>query len=262
MFRNFWHLFLIALPVSVLCAFFLSPNSEISFVQSIIDGEVTGADLLSRYTSAVTVLRFGKFWWASALSFVLLAYTVSLLVAKIDRHMRVGEMSVLPLKPAFKLFPVTLFFTVCCVAAVEVLALLSVGVMMLLRFVQSVTVISAISLTVSVLVRFFATWLFMLLLLAFPLKYSDHYPLNVAFSYSARIMSKRKKITWGISLAFVFARMAVITLGSLLAPYHLDKVLYSIAYASAISYAPCLAYKLYYDDVGGERRDVREVIFR
>lgn len=261
MFRNFWQLILVALPVSLSFAFFMTPDAEINFVRALIDGELNGGNLLTRYISAVTVLRYGKYWWTAIINVVLFALTVSVLVVKIDRHMRVGEISALPLKSAFKLFPVTLLLTLCCVATVEVLALLSVGVMMLLRFADNVTVVACVSLAVSVIVRLIETWMFMLLLPAFPLKYSEHCPLNVAFSYSARIMSKHKRITWGISFAFVFARMAIVLLGALLAPYRLDVPLYCLAYVFTIAYTPCLAYKLYYDEVGGERRDVREVIF-
>lgn len=262
MFRNFWQLVLITLPVSILFAFFLTPSREISFVQSLINGSVNMENIIGEYISAITVLRFGKYWWVITIGFVLLAFTVSVVVVKIDRHMRVGEMPLLPLKPSFKFLPISLLFVVCCVVIVEVLALLSVGAMMLLRFVNNAIALAAICLSLSVVVRIIETWLFMLLFLAFPLRYSDNYPLNVAFSYSARIMSKNKKITWGISCLYTFGRMAIITLGALLAPYNLNVLVYFLAYLFVITFAPCLAYKLYYDDVGGERRDVTQVIFR
>ena len=261
MFRNFWQLVVITLPVSLLFAFFLTPNGEIFFMESLINGRLTMGNIVNFYTQAVTVLRFGKYWWAVVIGFVLLALTVSIVIVKIDRHMRVGDMPLLPLKTSFKFFPVSLLFVVCCVAAAEVLSLLSVGVMMLLRFVDNVIVVTAVSWITAIVVRLIETWLFMLLFLAFPLKFSDNYPLNVAFSYSARIMFKHKRLAWGAGFAYVFGRIAVITIGSLIAPYHLDTVLYFIAYLFIITYVPCLAYKLYYDDVGGERRDVSQVIF-
>ena len=65
MFRNFWQLILVALPVSLSFAFFMTPDAEINFVRALIDGELNGGNLLTRYISAVTVLRYGKYWWTA-----------------------------------------------------------------------------------------------------------------------------------------------------------------------------------------------------
>lgn len=258
--RNFWKLVYVALPVSVLMAFFVNPTREIGFWRLMLTGQLD-SNVFLEFNSAMTVLRFGKYWWCAVIAFVLLAFTVSMLIVKINRHMHVGEMPSLPFKRAFGLFPITLFLTVCIFCVVEILMLLSVGVMYILRSTNNVWVISVTGVAINFVLQIVCSWLFMLLLIALPLKYSENYHLNIALSYSVRVMSKQNKFVWGLTLAYVLGRYLLMFVAYWLQPYHLDIVLYALAYLAATLILPTVAYRVYYDVVGGERRDIYQIMF-
>ncbi len=261
MFRNFGQLFFIALPVSVLLSFFAVPSSEISFMQSFARGEFTVENYFNAFTQSYSLLRYGKWWWVILIAFVTLAFTISTIIVKIDRHMRVGEMQVFPVKRAFTVFPSALLFLFCCVLFAEVLFLVNVGVAYLIRFINNVTAIVTVAVVLNFFIRFVLAWLFSLLLLTFPLKYSEHYKYNVAMSYSVRDMSKRKRCLLSLSFGYVLSRYAAMCIAYLLHPYGLSFFPYLLVFLFAVMYVPCLAYVLYHESVGGERRDVSRVIF-
>ena len=101
MFRNIGRLFFVTLPVSVLLAFFCNPRLETNLFVSLVSGKIDSESFFSDFANSFTVLRFiqGRWWVApvALLAVIVLAYTMCLMVVKIDRHMRVGEMLSLPL---------------------------------------------------------------------------------------------------------------------------------------------------------------------
>ena len=101
----------------------------------------------------------------------------------------------------------------------------------------------------------------MLLIVAMPLKYSENYHLNVALAYSVRIMTKQQKIVWGLVPAYVLGRYVLMFAAYFAAPYKLDVLLYAVAYLFIVLILPCLAYSIYHDVVGGERRDISQIMF-
>lgn len=259
--RNFWKLVYVALPVAVLIAFFANPTKEIEFLHSLITGQLTFENVFPLFTSAFTVLRFGKFWWADVITFAVLAFTVSMLIVKISRHMRIGVMPVFPFKKACGLFFTTFLTLLCYFCVSEIAMLLSVGVMYVLRATDNVIVVSAVGVSVAFVVRLLIAWIFMLLILALPLKYSENYHLNVGMSYSIRIMTKLPRPVWTITLVYALGRYVVMLCAYFLRPYYLDIVLYSLVYMLIVLFLPVFAYKVYHDVVGGERRDISQTIF-
>lgn len=259
--RNFWKLVYVALPIAVLMAFFVNPTREIEFWHLMLTKQLTMDNVFWEFNSAMTVLRFGQYWWAAAIAFVLLAFTLSMLIAKINRHMHVGEMPSLPFKRAFRLFPVTLLLTVCVFCASEILMLLSVGVMYILRSTNNVWVVSITGVAINFALRIICAWLFMLLILALPLKYSENYHLNIALSYSVRVMSKQNKMVWGLTLAYALGRYLLMFVAYWASPYRLDIVLYALAYLFSVLILPAVAYRVYHEAVGGERRDIYQIMF-
>lgn len=262
MFRNFGKLFYVALPVAVLMAFFVNPSQEVNFISRLALGEFTSFDeMFGAFTRAMTVWRFGRFWWASLIALLLLALTESMLIVKINRHMHVGEMRALPFKKAFRLFPVTLLVVVCIFVVSEIIMLLSVGVTYLLRSVSNITAIAAIGAGLSFVLRVLCAWIFMLLLIGLPLKYSENYSLNIAFAYSVRVMTKQNKAVWGSTLIYALGRYVVQLCAYFASPYKLDVLIYAVVYLFVVLILPCLAYRLYHDAVGGERRDIYQIMF-
>lgn len=259
--RNFWKLVYVALPVSVLMAFFANPNREIDFLHKLIVGQLDFGNVFVLFNNAYTVLRYGKFWWVNVIAFVLLALTVSMMIAKISRHMRVGVMPALPFKRSFGLFT-SVFLTLLGFFCVnEIAMLLSVGVMYILRATDNTVLVATVGVSIVFVVRLIVSCVFMLLILALPLKYSENYRLNVGLSYSVRVMTKQPRIVWTITLIYVFGRHLIMLCAYFARPVYLDIVLYALCYLFAVLYIPALGYKLYHDVVGGERRDIYKSIF-
>ena len=261
MFRNFWQLVYITLPVSVLVAFFCNPSREISLFVSLVKGEIVMDNYRNLLIQSLTVLRFGRYWWVTLLAIVLLALTMCLMVVKLDRHMRVGIMPALPIRRAFGIFPLMLLYVVSCIAVNELFMLIIVGIAYMGGFIGNATAIVSIALGFMFVARGFLTYMFGLLLISFPLKYSDNYRFNIAMSYSARAMSSKRLQLVGLSLLYPLARVAVMTVAYFLAPFMLDVLIYTVALTLCLTFVPCLAFKRYYDDVGGERRDLTEILF-
>ena len=258
-FRNLRQLFFVTLPVSVLLAFFCNPRLETDLFVALVSGQIDADNFFFKFSSAFTVLRFGQYWWLTLLAIVVLAYTMSVMVVKIDRHMRIGEMPLLPLKRAFGVFPMMLLYIVGCIVVSEVFKLIVVGVVYMLRFVPSYEAIVSIGFGLSLLTLAFFTYIFWLLIITFPLKYSENYRFNVAMSYSARVMVAKRNKGILFSIVYPLARYAVMAIAYFVRP--LDVAVYAIAIFFALTYIPCYAFKQFYDDVGGERRDVGQIIF-
>lgn len=259
--RNFWQLVYVALPVCILMAFFANPTKEIDFLHTLVDGRLTFDNLPVLFNGAYTVLRFGKFWWVNVITFVLLALTVAMLFVKIGRHMRVGVMPVLPFKKAFGLFPTTFLLLLAYFSVSEIAMLLSVGVTYILRAVNNVVAVSVVGVSVAFVVRLLTAWIFMLLILAVPLKHSENYHLNVGMSYSVRVMTKLSKQVLLIAAVYAVGRYVVMLCAYFLRPYYLDYVLYVLCFLFATLFLTAYSYKIFYDVVGGERRDLAQSIF-
>ena len=263
MFRNFGQLYFVTLPVALLLAFCCNSRLETDVFVMLFTGQITADNFFTAFSQSFTVLRFvQQYWWMSLLALlalVLLAIAMSLLVVKLDRHMRVGEMVALPLKRAFGLFPLMLLFLAGCFAVHEVFMLMIVGVVYMMRYLPSATAIVSIGLGLTLVARAFFTYIFCLLIITFPLKYSESYRLNVAMSYSTRVMAAKRGKLILISAIFPFARYAVMALAYFIRP--LDVLLFAVVNFLLLTYVPCFAYEQYYADVGGERRDISQKIF-
>lgn len=259
--RNFGKLFYVALPIAILMAFFANPTNEIEFWHLLITGQLTRDNLYRQFNSAFTVLRLREFWWVNIIAFVLLALTVAMLIVKISRHMRMGLMSALPFKRSFGIFATTFLALLCFFGATEIMALLPVGIMYILRDVDSVLTLAIIGVSLSFVVKTLCAWIFTLLILALPLKYSENYHFNVGLAYSVRVMTKLPREVWIITLTYALGRYVVMLCAFFLHPYYLDIVLYSLVYLFVTLYLPAFAYKVYHDVVGGERRDIYQIMF-
>lgn len=257
--RNFLQLICCTLPVSILLAFVYNPTKETLLFAKLVSGQLTDENYLAEFSEAISVLRLGNTWWLALVCLALLALAMSLVVAKIDSHMRAGRMLILPYKRTFGVFPNMLLYIGGWVVASEVSMLLTVGITHMLIFIRSVTAIISIGLTLVFLVRVFLAYIFGLLLISFPLSYSEDYRYNIALSYSVRAMVHKKRIVAIFAFSYPLARIAVMALGYVIRPA--EALVYMIAMALALAYIPCLAYTEYYDEIGGERRDVPRSTF-
>lgn len=253
-YRNFLQLICCTLPVSILLAFVYNPTKETLLFAKLVSGQLTQDNYLTEFSESLSVLRLGKTWWLTLVAIVLLALAMSLVVVKIDSHMRAGRMHILPYKRAFGVFPNMLLYIGGWIVATEASMLITVGITHMLIFINSVTAIVAIGYTLTFLVRVFLSYIFGLLLISFPLSYSEDYRYNIALSHSVRAMVHKKRLVAIFTFTCPLARIAVMALGYLIAPA--EELIYIIAMALAFAYIPCLAYTQYYEAIGGERRDV------
>lgn len=260
MFRNLGHLFYVALPLAVAMAFFFNFSAEFDLYKAFVTGNLTLDDFWAKIGDTFSVLRFVPTWWQSLITLVLLSLAFSLLVCKISRHMKIGEMTVLPFKSALKIFPTMTLYVFVFFLAIEVFMLVPVGVAFLLRAIPTVYAITPIMFVMVMLIRMVLSYLFALLIVAFPLKYDENYRFNSAFAYSVSIMSKNGKLCIGFAVLYPVIRMVTGILAVLAAPFKLDIVVYALFYFAMILVIPCMAYVMYYNSIGGERRDIDRVI--
>lgn len=253
MFRNIWQLLIITLPASLVTAIFCNTEPELTLVTALFKGDITDANYMSELGVNLTLLRFGDYWWGVLISIVLLSYAMCLLVVKIDRHMRTGKMSLLPLRGALDIFLSMLLYIVTMIAVYEGSMLVIVGIVYMLRFISNVTTLMVLALTMTFFVWVFLAYIFLLLIVSFPLKYSEKYRFNIAMSYSVRIMAPKKRVI-GFAFLYPVCRIAVMALSYVVGPF--DYVINALAILFCLTYIPCFAYTQYYDDVGVERRDI------
>lgn len=261
MFRNFWQLVLIALPFSVLVGVFCNFSAEGEFVADLIEGKLAMSDFVGSFVSAFTVGRFGKNWFLPIIMLVVLAITESVYVVKISRHMRVGELSVASPAQVFGLFPTMLMYVALMYLGAQLLSFVPVGVVLLLRSVNNVIAAGVLALVVTFALSVAVSYVFTALICAFPFKYCDNNPFNVALSCSARYVNKDTKFVWVFMFLYPVLRMIVATVCGFVDNPVLSIVLQTLFVLFFTVYVPCVSFVKYCDYVGRERRDIGQVMF-
>lgn len=253
--RNFWHLAPIGLLAAVLLGLFCNTNAEILLVKQLVDGTVNSENVLQKVLHSISVLRFGKYWWGFALAMLVLVLTESVFMVKVERHMRVGEIRGLSLKRSLNAFPTVAIFVLAIVAVMEMGNLIAVGVALLIRY-ASATVIVVVSLGLTYFVRVVIALLIGALLFAFPIMALENYGFANALSYSVRLMSEKRKYLWMFATIYPSLRLALSVVCYFVDSYPFTATIFSVFYLIMTLLLPCITFKLYYDTVGGERRDI------
>lgn len=261
MFRNFGNLIYVALPVAVAMAFFFNFSAETNLYRDFVLGNLTLDDYWIRLGQSLSVLRFAQCWWQALLTLILLIVTFSLLTIKVGRHMRVGEKTILPFKRTFRILPSMALYIVCMFVAIQVVMLIPLGLTYLLRAINNLAIIIPISFAITMITRILLAYLFAMLLVAFPIKLGENYKFNVAFAYSVRITSKKKLFCRLFGVLYPILRFAVGVVAVLVEQSGMDILLYALFFVSLIMFLPCKAYELYHDSIGGERRDIDQLLF-
>lgn len=261
MFRNFGNLFYVALPLAVAMAFFFGFGAEMSLYRDFVTGNLTFDGFWGRLIPSLSIMRFVKYWWEALLTLVLMIFTFSLLAVKIGRHMRVGEKTVLPVKRACRILPSMAFYILCLFVSVQAAMLIPLGLTFILRSVNNVNVIVPVNFALTMIMRVVLAYLFAVLIVAFPIKYGENYRFNVALAYSVRITSKKKLFCRLFAVLYPLARFAVGVVGVLVEQSGMDVLVYALFYLALIMFIPCKAYELYHESIGGERRDIDQLLF-
>ena len=261
MFRNFWRLVPIALPFGIVTGVFCNFVCEADFVAKLFRGSMTLEGFLGEFTKSFTLVRYGVHWYLPIIVVLLMALTESVFVVKISRHMRVGELSVVSPKNVLTIFPTMLLYVAVMFLAKSVLDFLPVGVVLMMKSVNRVSILASVALVVTFLLSLFVSFVFGLLLCAFPFKYCDNYSFNSALSCSSRYTSGDRKYIWLFTMLYPCTRLVVNLVTILTGSGIVGMVLQVLYFTFFAVYVPCLAFVKYYEYVGRERRDIGQVMF-
>jgi len=260
MLRNFWRLVPWTIVAAALAGYFMSDQPSIEFIRNYAAGQITQENFLQNLVNAATVLRFGKYWWCVLLTVFWFIFVESMLMVKVSHHMRVGEMQRFPFKNAVSVVPTALLFVLGVTVFLELLNLAVVGIAFLMRgagLIATTVVSAALLFAVKVLTVFVASTL----LLAFPIMFEENYRFTSALSYSVRLAREKRGFIIAVSCIYPLIQLALTALCAWVNLRVLTVVLYALLYMFFSMYAPCVSFKIYYDSVGGERRDIGRKIF-
>lgn len=259
-FRNFWKLVVVALPAAVLMAFFFNFSAETELYKRFVLGTLTTEEFWE-FMNAFSVLKYVPHWWQSLIAFAVLICVFCLMLVKIDVHMRSGNMPILPVRRSVRVIPVMALYSLVCFAAMEAVMLIPVGIMFLIRSVNSVYALVPVCFALVFSARVLLSYLFAALIIAFPMRFRENYRFNTALSYSVRATSKNKKYLWAFSLGYPSARLVTGILAKLAESVKADIAVYALFWLFLIMYVPALSFKLYHDSIGIERRDIDQIMF-
>ena len=260
LFRNFWQLAPIALLPAILFGIFDNTASQIQFIHSYLDGGINADNILMEIVRTVSVLRFGKLWWGEIVAVLVLVLAQSLLMVKVSQHMRIGKMDFLPFRRAFEILPTVFLFVLCVMALGEVLNLVVSGIIFLIRSANEVLLI-VVATVFQYLLQTLAVFVVGMLLFAFPIMFLENYSFNFALSYSVRLMYEKRKKLFLFAALYPLLRFVVTVICGLINLPIVTMAVFSVGYLFCFAWLPCFTFKLYYDSVGGERRDISRVMF-
>ncbi len=259
-FRNFWQLAPFAVVSAILLGLFCNTNAEIGLIAGCIDGTVNSDNVLTAVLNSVSVMRFGKEWWGLLLALVVFAMTESLLIEKVYNHMRTGEMLTFPFGRSFSVMP-TMFLFVFIIAAINEIARLIVCGVVAMAGALGVTAVVSIALSLEFVVKVVMLAVIGTLFYAFPITFLENYKFNLALSYSVRLAGKNRALITCVAITYPLVQVALSVVCYFVASRALLVMLFSLFYLASILLVPCIAFTLYYDNVGGERKDIGRVIF-
>lgn len=260
MLSNFGKLIGVALPSAILMALFFSPIGEVDFFATFIGGEMTKQNYFGMLVDAFVFRRFGKYWYLAIVSLVVFVLSQCLLVVKIDRHMKTGEMSAFPIRRATRLFGAMLLYVAVVLTAVLAVSFATMGIAYFICNLFGVKVSVIVLVCLNFVIQVFTGYLFASLVLAFPIKYSENYTFSSALSYSVRTTNSCKKQIWLFALWYPSIRLVTNVLAYFTRPIWCY-LFYFLFFAYFTVYIPCMAYALFYDTIGGVRRDLSTSIF-
>ena len=260
MFRNFWQLAPIALLPAILFGIFDNNASQILFIRRYLDGGINSDNILMEILRTVSVLRFGKLWWGEIVAVLVLVIAQSLLMVKVAQHMRIGKMDFLPFRRAFEVLPTVFLFVLCVIAFAELLNMVVVGIIFLIRSANAILLI-VVAAVLLYLLQTLAVFAVGMLMFAFPIMFLENYSFNFALSYSVRLMNEKRKKLFLFAALYPFLRFVVTVICGVINLPIVTVAVFSVGYLFCIAWLPCFTFKLYYDTVGGERRDISRVMF-
>lgn len=246
-------LFVTAVIPSLLVAIFMTPFSEIALL---FDKESIKGNFLQIYWN-VSGYGYGN-WLLSFLSLVILVMMLTLLVATVDRHMRIGDLRlrnpltrinenvwvVLPVFVAFILLKELFDIAICLMCYLCLPLESSTYVLVLCAFFVVFYFIF------SVIIAFFANWV--------PHSFNTGLSVTKSLASSVRLATGNLfKLALTIFVGIVLS-VVIMTFGIMVGG--ITKILLSaISYFVLSIYFVVMMYVVYYDTTGLEREDINNV---
>ncbi len=260
-FRNLWQLIILALPLAVLMGAFFGFDSIGTFFSRTFSGDMSQDNYLQQIMQTFLVVRFADSWLGNLITTVVFVFVNSMLVVKIARHMRVGEMHVFPLKETLKLFPAMFLYAATFFLAIQLVQLVVLGLVAMLDFTGNVSVLVSMFIVLTFITEVVMQYLFVRLIPTFPLAYSDDYSFFRAMSYSLHVSQNNNANSLLYALLYSLAKVGLAVACIFISSQVLHVVLYSVFYLFVICVLPVWAFKMYYDGSGNERRDLADLMF-
>lgn len=269
MFRNFFPLLFFAIVPAVLLGLFAGNEGALRFLNAAAEwwnqggviAEVTvGKEMLFDFT----IVRIANVEGLIVLvGFVLYVFSTGFILATVERHMRLGvRFSRGAIRNAFSVMGRVALFILLLVAINELSMMMIVGLVSIMEEIgATMRFVIVFAMALLVLAKILFCSIVGLLLCSLPVSQCDDYKLNVAMSYSARLMGKRNDIVLALVMLFLFSKALTFTVAYLLSPLNLDFIAYCLYYLFWIMYLPCLAVKVYFDVAGEPRKDLEKQIF-
>ncbi|MCM1043536.1 MAG: hypothetical protein NC350_04950 [Corallococcus sp.] len=256
MFRNFWGV----VPIALLPAFCFGLCAADGLRADFILQFVFSADGGPRFdvagTSILNVLK--QDWWILLIALLTALLAVSLLIVKIETHMRYGVKTRRDLiARVWDNLGRTVLFSLLLFAVIAVLMLIAYGLCYLFSlflngvwlFVTSAIAILVGEVLFAVMLGYFSC--------ALPAVQHDDYRFNIALSYSVRLISsKRGKVVGYLALLFAVSKVFTSAAAYFIGNRWIKTAVFALFYLLWFSYYPCLCCKTYEDYTDGERRDL------
>lgn len=265
-FRNFFSLLVLLILPSLVLGIFCADHSDVGFIQEFVTAEKTSETInafsieLIRYFS---ILNLSDNWWVFLLGSVLLVMGESILMTRVQRHMRLGvsQFTVSLSRAASIMLPTAIYLLLNCLASL-CLTFMGVGVTVLIGLSADVSAMAlvVISIALQVVLKIGFIMLACLFICVIPAMQCEGYKMNIAASYSVKIVSRYyKKVSLACLAVFLIA--AVFYYGvAIVAPF-LKEVVSILTYLWWSLFVACYAERIYiqYEEVG--RKDLKRILF-
>ncbi|MBQ2805237.1 MAG: hypothetical protein IJF10_05075 [Clostridia bacterium] len=260
LFRNILYLLPVAILPAILLAISLNPYHELNLLFQHLNDTLTAENFSIYVRDIFSPVRFGEKWIVLAIGVVGFAFAESWLATNIYRHMKVGEHDFLPLKRAFSVFPMMLVYFLVFFTLLELCGLVTMGISYFLKSFANLGVAVGVTIAIYVLLESLCWLLFGLAMLCFPIMFCENYSLTSALSYSIRIMLQHKRFLVLLAFSYPVTR-GLLSLVAAVCPAPVSMVLFTVFYAFLIMLLPITSFKMYFESMGMERKDVKNWLF-
>ena len=270
MFRNSFPLLFFAIVPAVLLGLFAGNEGALRFLNAAAEwwnqggviAEVTvGKEMLFDFT----IVRLANVEGLIVLvGFVLYVFSTGFILATVERHMRLGvRFSRGAIRNAFSVMVRVALFILLLVAINELSMMMVVGLVSIMEEIGATmrfVIVFAMALLVLAKILFYS--IVGLLLCSLPVSQCDDYKLNVAMSYSARLMARRNNVVLSLVAMLFISNVVAFALSYFLRDAaFVGDVVYCLYYLFWTMYLPCLSVKVYFEVADEPRKDLEKQIF-